>query len=328
MKDTDDDLSPAGTDVPAGDDTPTSEQDIWNDFDAEDAAAAKPDPDEDPEDAADDFNADEDGDEDDTPDADVPDDKDAPDDPDAAKAEAPDLEKLKAQNERLEQQYRSEQNRSIAQQRRADKLQKELDRLTAAQTKDKDEDDADRDDFNKKLADAKEEYGDVIGPLADAYEKLASRVDELSGSDKDKLADIESEIQELEQAEMDKLTEEHSDGLDAIRNNREVFNAWIEDQPKRFRDIFESNRKHLVDGTGAALIVTRFKQELARAESGSPEEPSTETQPSAKRQRQLAGARTTRPRGRQTSMADPDPGDDPQAIWDDFDRKEKAGKLR
>lgn len=240
---------------------------------------------------------------------------------------------LKTQNDRLEKKFRSEQNRAKGQQRRADRLQQELDELKQkleAKTAPSEEDQRAHDDARARVL---EEYGDVVSPIFKEVDRLRDQITELSESDKRRLRDLEDEIADHQAAEMDKLTEEHPDGLKVISDNADLFRQWIDDQPKMYRDIFEANRKRMVDGVGTALLVSRFKGALLEARHGQVDEhadggdvpPQSEDRLSAKRRQQLAGATTTSSRRKSTKVVSDEPGEEASAqeLWDHFRRVDK-----
>lgn len=230
------------------------------------------------------------------------------------------LKELQDLNESLEAKLNREKGRSAGQQRRADRLQQELERLRNRAAERTEDDDEAKEAHKQKMESIANEYGDVVGPLIEEMNSLKSRQDELSAVDAKRLEDTEQELRDLEQAEYDKVLENHADGFKVIQENSDAFKSWIEDQPKRYRDIFESNRKTLVDGTGAALIISRFKSALLEADQseGDPPAKTEQKQPlTGRRQRQLEGARTTRTGSRNNAVTDVPPPDsnDEEAHW-------------
>lgn len=262
-----------------------------------------------------------------TPEDDPDQDQDDPPEDARAKAEpakdsspTPTLDDLRSQNERLEQQFRSEQERAVGQQRRADRLQQELDDLKRRLGANTTEDDTD-----DKLASVQEEYGDVVGPLIDQIKSLKGKVDGMSRQDERRVEQLQSEIADIEQEQIRIFHDEHPEGFGTIKANSELFRQWIEDQPKRYRDIFQRNMERMVDGTGAALLVSRFKQALAEADAAQgmdvDPQPRTETVISPRRRAQLGGARSERSRSSTpTSGAMPLTHGSDEDIWADFDR--------
>lgn len=233
--------------------------------------------------------------------------------------EAIDAEALKEQNARLMQKWKSEQARAKGQQMRAERLTKEIERIKS-RTDAKKEDD----DFEDELSAVTDEYGDVVGPLAKGIKSLKSRLDEMSESEAARLSDAEGNLSEIQEVEFSKLTQEHPDGLDVIKNNRDVFREWIEDQPKMYRDIFAANREVFTDGVGAALLISRFKASLSAADDEPPEPTNENSKLQNRRKSQLDGARTARAGSRQAAVSEISANsDDPEALWDYWKRKEK-----
>lgn len=317
MKDTDTDPVAAVEDsTPAPETTTDDDQALWDELDreeqgeaAKDDLPAKPEPDD--EDHFEDEDEDEDAQE--------------PDDDDAGNADRPDDEDLQTQIQRIERQFRSEQERAKGQQRRADELQKEVERLSAAlQAKTKDGQSEEDEERKQRLASVSEEYGDIVAPLLDEITRLDSRVSELSTTEAQRLENAKQEFAAIEEAEFNKLLAEHRDGFDVIAQNRELFAEWIEDQPKRLRDAYEQNRKHMVDGTGAALVVGHFKAALAASEQGE-DTHQPQSRPTTRRDRQMRGARTTKQVTRRATTTRLSDDADPEDLWNEFERME-AGK--
>ncbi|MCG8447192.1 MAG: hypothetical protein MI753_15930 [Hyphomicrobiales bacterium] len=248
-------------------------------------------------------------------------------------AKTPTLKELRERADMAEQKFRSEQSRSIAQQRRADRLQKELDSLKRRQQT-KGKTNVEREE---RLNAVSEEYGDVVNPLVDEMKDLRGRLDAQSETDQQRLETIEGELADLQATEIAKFEEEHQDGMDVIVQNKDTFEAWIEDQPKIVRDAFQANLNGMVDGAGAAMVVSRFKAALSEAEAASAGDETkseteaetksqTDTKLAGRRRRQLAGAKSTRSTSPQKAAGDlpPDSGDE-QAWWDYWDRKDAKG---
>lgn len=312
----------APADDMAGDTQSTDEDQIWAELAAEegtpaaDEAAEDADTDDEEPPAEEAEKADDAA---DTPDDDTPDedgtgeeDDGAPDDD----AEPPTAAELRERAEKLEQKFRSEQSRSIAQQKRADRLQKELDALKRRQRTTGDTDE----ETDKSLDALSQEYGDVVGPLVDQVKDLKSRQKDLSNLEKQRLETIEGELADIQAVETAKFEEAHSDGMDVIAQNAGVFRDWIEDQPKIVRDAFQANLNGITDGTGAAMVVSRFKAAISEAAAGAEtkaeDPPQTDTRLASRRRRQLDGAKATRSTSSQKAAGDiPPDTDDEEALW-------------
>lgn len=314
MNDVVDPKSPAPD---AGDEAKTEEE-IWKELESDEAKAADDDP------AADDTQTDS-SDSADPPKSEETDgtqigEKDDPQDIDDADGKS-ETEKLKEQNERLEHQLSSANGRATGQQRRADRLQKQLDDINSRE-KNRDQEKEGREARHAQVEKVSEDYGDVINPLKEDMKDLHSRFDELDRSDAERKANIEADLQEIQQEEFGKFTAEHEDGFDVIKENQEVFRQWIDDQPKRVRDAFKVNEKSMVDGVSAAFVVTKFKAALAAADA-SEDPPEEDTTRQTRRDRQLDGARTSRSKRPQMGSADTPPDtDDEDALWDYWARQD------
>lgn len=325
----------ADTTAPAdemADEVTTDEDKLWDEMDAEEGQAAEDNPDAANADEGSDFsNADDpanfeaDGTEDHSQDdAAAPEDAPSGSKTNGEEAEeatettqTPTLEDLQATSKRHEQMFKSEQARSVAQQKRADRLQKELDAIKGRQ---KEASDNSADDTDDRLNAVKEEYGDVVGPLVDEVNNLKGRLNDQSTTDQHRAETISDELQGMQAEEMAKFETEHPDGMNVVRDNADVFKDWIEDQPKIVRDAFAANRERFVDGTGAALVVSRFKAALAEASQGD-ETQNNDTQLETRRARQLAGAKATRSSTPQKGQGRlPADSTDTDALWDEFDR--------
>lgn len=335
MKDKNDDtLSPAGADAPAGEDAKTDVE-IWQEFQDEesksatDELVADDDSEENTEDQPDLATDDDASKDDDDPDPDKDGDADDPE---------PDIEALQDHNARLEQKYKSAEGRAVGQQRRADGLAKELADLKKqiSARNEKAGDDAGK-DRSAAIASLREEYGDIANPLLDELASLRSQIGDPSEKDSRRVADIEGQLDQIEAEQLAILEEEHPDGLQLIKDNAEAFREWIEDQPKRYRDIYARNGENFIDGTGAALVVGRFKQAIRDAEdpgsdTTAPTEGQSETRTSesTRRQRQLEGARSTSSRSRQAALQEPLTGNGSREDdWKYFEMLDaKAAKAR
>jgi hypothetical protein len=239
--------------------------------------------------------------------------------------QTPTLEELQTQTKDLEQKFRSEQSRSIAQQKRADRLQKELDAI-----KRRKDANGNAEQAEDRLASLSEEYGDVVGPLVDEVKSLKGRFKDLSDADEQRTEVITEELREMQEKEIATFEETHPDGMDVVKDNAEVFQEWIEDQPKVIRDAYTANLDRFVDGTAAALVVSHFKAALQEASQGNASQPAegeaetadpqaetqTDKRLERRRSRQLAGAAATRTTGSQKVSSDlPPDTEDEEALW-------------
>ncbi len=234
-----------------------------------------------------------------------------------------DPEDLKAQNERLQQSFRSDQGRARALQRKTDILQRQI---IAAEKRPQrsDTDKTSLRERREKLAASQEEYGDVINPVLAEVDDIRADLKRRDERDAEALQQQREELKSIVTAEEAVFEDEHPDGFETIINNREVFDDWVDDQPRALRDIYASNRQVIVDGTAASYLVGLFKQALFDAEgTPAPANPETEKLQN-RRQRQLAGARTIRTPSRQQASSRPAAdSEDAQAHWDYFARQDR-----
>lgn len=164
--------------------------------------------------------------------------------------------------------------------------------------------------------------------LRDDYPEFTPVLDRLTDLQKRQSVDdqyrmTQAEIAESEQVEL--LHETHDDGFAVIAKDPNAWNEWWQDQPRWVRDIVRSNAEVVVDGKGAAEVLTLYKDHLAGGDAGdNPSKPLTN-----RRQQQLAGA--SGPAGSRNRK--PVSGGVPrngsyEEIWDAADRQESARSRR
>lgn len=279
-----------------------SDEEIWNEI----ANGAKDD-DLEPDDDAD-------------PVDEAPDDEGAEPEPkgDGNDDDSDDPEKLKQQIEKLTQQFNSEKGRARGLNMKYERLQSQL-RAAKAQVEAlrfAETDDATR----KQLQKAREEYGDVLNPVLSRQDKMDESNRRLTKAAEENVKTISAEYSELAKEQLDVFLQEHPKGVDFLRENHEQFKAWVEDQPKQYRDIYNANRQQIVDGASSALLLSQFKAHIAAANSTGSRPASTQS--TSRRQRQLAGAQSVRAASSQVVTSDNVPsGDDPEALWKYWARK-------
>lgn len=228
-------------------------------------------------------------------------------------------EDLAAQNARLEHLLNSQNGRLNASAREIADLKRRL----AAATSPKDAPGEKGDDPSKerkeRLDAVKEEFPDIAGPMAAELEALHAEIASLRERDGKKAETdrqaAQSRLDEIHTEQWQLFTDEHPDGLGVIEKNAEAFRGWIEDQPKRVRDLFAVNSEQIVDGAGAALVVTKFKQALAETSGGT-----SENRQRNRRQRQLDGARNSSGSRVPASTGSLPDDADPQALWKEMRR--------
>jgi hypothetical protein len=302
-------------------DAAQSDEQLWNDFEADQTEDhAQDDEQEDPP-AADDDEDDGwnmDGDEDE-PDGSSEDNED--DGEDSTNRDDP--EHLRAQVERLQHALNSEKGRTAASRREIDTLKAQIAEAEKSASRSQRDENLLK-ERREQLNRAREEYGDVVGPLADTIADLEARMDDLSAREQRELSAMREQHNTLLAAEEGKFIEEHPDGFDTIIANREAFDAWIEDQPKRLRDIYAENAAAIVDGTGASYLVGLFKQALHDAGGGhAPASDNSSSRLQSRRQRQLDGARAARGGTQRSSSTPSRDSGDAEAHWDYFERLDR-----
>lgn len=310
----------------AGPGDKTDEQ-IWTEINAEEAEAPPTDDDAPPTD-------DEVG--DGTDDVDEPDrDADGDDDQDTSKVAGgakrnsgkddagDDPKVLKEQRDRLQHAFDSQKGRLSAQDRELDRLRAELAAARAKPARTATDEDTLR-QRKEKLDRAQEEYGDVIGPVVEQITELESRLEALSAQEARQLDAQRDRYARLVEAEEAAFLAEHPDGFDLITQNRDAFNAWIEDQPKVDRDIFTANKEEITNGTAAALLISKFKQAIHAGEGSAPADNTETDKLRSKRERQLSGARSPRTPPRQATSGGPPPeGASDEAHWEYWENRDR-----
>lgn len=237
-----------------------------------------------------------------------------------------DPEKLRKQIERLEHALKSEKGRTAKSRREIERLSGQIQESNQRSTQGDDDDPSKREEMQQKLEKAREEFGDVIGPVADQLKQLESRQDQLTAFEERERQNLQGRLDDLVDSEIATFEEEHPDGWETLENNAQVFLEWIEDQPKRLRDLWNDNREQVVDGTGAAYLVSQFKQSLHDAQGEPPAQTQTDTRLQHRRQRQLDGARSARTQSRHSTamQSGPPDTDDPEKLWEHFERMDKV----
>lgn len=256
-----------------------------------------------------------------------PDPSDDDDGDDSEGADGADPEALQKQIERLQHSLASEKGRTQASRKEIERLKSEV---SEAQTKaHRTPEDDDRLKASKERLDAaKEEYGDVIGPLADTVEDLTRRFDELSKLEQRDLTAKTDRLAELKAAQESIFEKEHPDGYDLITREQAAFAAWVDDQPADLRQIYQRNKAEIIDGAEAAYLVGMFKQSLHDA-TDAPAKTTDTNRLSARRARQIDGARASRAQTQQrVASVPPKDSENADAHWDYFARKEKERERR
>ncbi|MEM8658858.1 MAG: hypothetical protein AAGF22_12260 [Pseudomonadota bacterium] len=168
-------------------------------------------------------------------------------------------------------------------------------------------------DLNKIAA----EYPE-LKPLLDEVQSGRVQIDQLTRAQAD-------EFEAFQERELDKFKQLQPDGMQVLNQNRDKLTAWLEDQPKRVYDTFETNRQYIVDADAAGELVSNFKAFLAAGEG----DPNPNPKPlDTKRQKQIEGAQGPAARGRNPVTSGlPDNASD-EEIWEDMRRKDEAAARR
>lgn len=102
---------------------------------------------------------------------------------------------------------------------------------------------------------AREEFGEVLGPVLDTLSQIAERVDETAGA-------VASSRQEAtSDAEEQKLTQKVGNWAELAADER--FTGWLEAQPRHIREATARNWDAIVDHEEAADVFTRFAGHIA-----------------------------------------------------------------
>lgn len=238
-----------------------------------------------------------------------------------------------AQIERLQHQLKSERGRRESAQRDLMRLQQRVAdgtedvkerRQSAAASKARQE----------QIDKAKTDFPDAVAPLAEELSERAKRdAKELKRQERELREDSEalrSQLRENQSA----FLKEHPDGFDFVKDNWDVFEDWIEDQPRDVRDGFKKNREAIVDPVGAAHTIALFKREMAKQGvkpagegKGKSGNAPKETPLDSKRQQQLRGAQDTRTKQVVRTQQAPPEGasrEDHWAYFEELDRRRDA----
>lgn len=234
-------------------------------------------------------------------------------------------EALKAQIERLQHSLDSEKGRTQASRKEIERLKNEVSaaQKSAQRTP---EDEARLKASKERLDAAKEEYGDVIGPLVDTVEDLNKRFDSLSQLEQRDLAAKTDRLTALKREQEEVFEKEHPDGYTLIQREQAAFASWVDDQPADLRQIYARNKAEIVDGSEAAYLVGLFKQSLQDAPSDPAQQNNNRL--NTRRARQLDGARAQRSNGQRVTAVPPKDSDNEAGHWDYFARKDRERAKR
>lgn len=283
--------------------TPESDENLWDEFETSDAKSAPPEK-----------GSEEQAFEEEAPPADTAGDK-QQDTPsvianDATRAE---VERLAAENAKIEQRIRSDQGRKAAHQRRIDEL------VAQAQPRSRQE----RQDDADALKALETDYPEIAEPLKKISQSVNIRLDKIDEDGESRRKAAETELNDLLAAEEQRLDGLAPDWRDVLKANGKTYNAWIEDQPKRLRDLAARNADAITDADSAAEVLTAFKEFLQP-----PAPPSRNLPLNDRRQRQKTGASSPQTSGGRATVAGIPEDGDPEAIWDAFEVQDAAKAAR
>jgi len=172
----------------------------------------------------------------------------------------------------------------------------------------------------KDLDDLKETYPDIVNPLLKEIEDIRSRLDPLSQS-VDRMSELhESSLEADFAAETQVFRELRPTGTEVVRKNADTFWKWVEDQPKKDRDLAYSSQDAIQDGEAMAELLNRFDAHLGVSAAPNEPDPSGSSQkrgaPSTARSARLAGAKTMPSRGSSPASTKPSKAEmDEVAAW-------------
>lgn len=161
------------------------------------------------------------------------------------------------------------------------------------------------------------EFPEIAKPVKDALAPIAKQLETLTTAETNRAAERRQQVVEHIRSQQELLDAAHP-GWDKEYTSgpkAKLFYDWIEDQPKRLRDIaLVTNAEHIFDAQGAIEVFDKFKSDIAAAEN--PTAGNGQTQElSAKRAAQLDGTTSPRsPSGAPLVSGIPREGD-ADAIW-------------
>lgn len=167
-------------------------------------------------------------------------------------------------------------------------------------------------DLDKRLQTARDEYGEIVGPVADLLDEVRKEIASMKGT----VSQVEEAVDEAELADAyEALGDVHPDYAELAADAN--FNAWLSDQPQKVIELANS-----FDPREVSLSLTLFKTERAAAlatQTGQSSEAEGEGQQAAteaqgqqestatdtKRQRQLEGSKAVPAKGAPAAAGTP-----------------------
>lgn len=225
-------------------------------------------------------------------------------------------EKLQQEKKQLEHETRSYEGRVAARQNRIAELSKQLEALNKPA--------AEKDDPLGQIAN---DFPELHDPLSKALESVASRAEQVEAAQRGR---IEAELSEEQKryaeevnAQTEALKKDHPDYLEVISKNVDKWTTWVEDQPKAIRDAVARNSEDITDAQAAKQVISAFKAFLNPPETAPQPSPQSD-----KRQRQIGSTASPGSGNRQPVVSGIPENDDPQKIWDAFEKEDQRKQQR
>lgn len=166
-----------------------------------------------------------------------------------------------------------------------------------------------------------QDFPEIAGPLKQALETIQGKLDNLDKAEESRRVAAQTELVTMVEEQTKRLDEAIPDWETTLKANGAAFAAWVEDQPRRIREI--AYREDITNADEAAEVVKLFKAHLGQpADKPAPQADTTtktQTQPlSDKRERQLAGTASPNPQGGRPVVSGIPEDGDPEQIWKGF----------
>lgn len=182
----------------------------------------------------------------------------------------------------------------------------------------------DSDESDAELERLNEDYPDVAGPLIRTQSQVRDAVRALSEAEGIRIDEANALYTEQLEDQRAAVEAAHPEWQTVIGENVDTFRSWTQDQPKAIRDAVEANMDDVFDPDSLSNVLTSFKAYLAAEAQTNPvsgDSAQTKTL-SARRQRQLEGAKSIAGQSRQTTAASTASDNDPEAIWNELQEQE------
>lgn len=192
-------------------------------------------------------------------------------------------EEAKAAREAAESNWNRHRNQINGQAKKIAELETKLRELgTSDATKETTAKASDAADAIARLKEDYPEIGEALAPIIAQFDDLRQELGAVKSTASNVVVEREADV-------MRAIEQEHPGFEGLIESKAEAFWSWVEDQPKKLRDIAHANTEAYVDAAGVSELLTAFKAHL--------NPPQQTTNRSDKRTRQLAGATAPAPRG-------------------------------